>query len=132
MADDGNLSGNVSTDLEGWQWEEGRAGSNDWHAIICSDPVFMDQVRTRWQQLRPGILSDAEIDGLIDSFATPLITAGPRDVARWPVGECGYFGGFGRDTQTVSGADSPTWEGQVQYLKDWIHARMAWMDSQLL
>ena len=79
------------------------------------------------------ILSAAQLAARIDALPAPLVRAGPRDVARWPVGECGYFGGFGRnfDSET-SNADSPTWEGQVQELKDWIHSRMMWIDSQLL
>ena len=126
--------GNISTDLEGWQWEEGRAGSTDWHTVMANDAEFWSAVRARWQALRPGILSDAEVVNRIDGLAAPLLNAGPRDNARWPVGECfswNVFGPGSGDEQTTFTGDG-TWEGEVQVLKDWTLARMAWIDSQLL
>lgn len=123
--------GNISDDLEGWQWEEGRQGSNDWYDIIAADPAFFALVQARWQELRPTLLSDAEIAARIDAVAAPLVNAGPRDLVRWPVGECLSFDGF-RGGNMDTPEQPSTWEGQIQYLKDWTRDRMAWLDSQLL
>ncbi len=121
--------GEVGTDLEGWQWEEGRAGPTDWHTVMATDPAFWAQVVTRWQELRPGILSDEQLLARIDALSAPLVNAGPRDNARWPVGECFSWAMGGGDSPYVGDG---TWEGEVQVLKDWLLARMAWIDGQLL
>ncbi len=119
----------LGTDIEGWQWEDGRRGTNDWFQILAVDPAFLDQVKVRWQELREGILSDAQLDTRISEIAAPLANAAPRDIERWPVGEGGGFDfGMGGDDE-----DEPeTWEGQVQKLRDWVPQRMAWLDSQLM
>src|SRR5690606_512970 len=79
--------GNVVDALEGWQWEDGRPGTNDWFRILPNDPAFMDQVRARWQELRSTLLSDEQLSARLDAEAAPLMNAGPRDLERWPVGE---------------------------------------------
>jgi hypothetical protein len=48
-----------------------------------------------------------------------------RDFAKWPVEDILRPNGF------VRGPTEPTWEGQVQALRDFVTARLAWMDEQL-
>jgi hypothetical protein len=122
--------GNFSTDLEGWQWEDGRRGTNDWFQVLASDPVFMDQVSVRWRELRQGLLSDAEVSARIDTIAAPLTNAAPRDLERWPVGETSIGIGFG-GRNTEEEAAPADWPGQVAALLDWTVQRMAWLDTQL-
>ncbi len=125
--------GNFSTDIEGWQWEDGRQGTNDWFQVLASDPAFIEQVSTRWRELRQGLLSDAQISTRVDAVAAPLVNAAPRDLERWPVGETnigfggGGFGG-GNDQNDPPPED---WPGQVAAMLDWTLQRMAWLDSQL-
>ncbi len=129
--------GNIGNDLEGWQWEEGRAGSTDWHLVMAQDPEFMAAVQVRWQELRAGMLSDADVVARIDALSAPLMTAGPRDNQRWPVGECFSWnfpgGGFGdQGVVTLDFTGDGTWPGEVEVLKRWTLERMAWLDQQLL
>ena len=131
--------GNVSTEIEGWQWEDGRAGTNDWYRILAVQPEFMAAVAERWQELRPTLLADTEIDARIDMVAAPLVNAGPRDLERWPVGESSFgMGGGQRPGGNNNAADTATddslmtWEGQIADLKDWTKQRLAWLDSQLM
>ncbi len=120
--------GNFSTDLEGWQWEDGRRGTNDWFQRLANDPVFIDQVSVRWRELRQGLLSDAEVSARIDTIAAPLTNAAPRDLERWPVGETSVGGFGGRNDTEAAPAD---WPGQVSALLEWTIQRMAWLDTQL-
>ena len=119
--------GNVGDALEGWQWEDGRPGTNDWFRILPNDPAFMDQVRARWQELRSTLLSDEQLSARLDAEAAPLMNAGPRDLERWPVGESSF--GFGGGGETDQPED---WPGQLNAMRDWIFQRMAWLDGQLL
>jgi hypothetical protein len=121
--------GNVSTDLEGLHWEEVRQGSNDWHRLLGDDPNFQEAFRHRYQQLRPNLLSDAQLSARVDAVAAPLLNAGPHDLERWPVGECADFNGFGGNP-TIEQPE--TWSGQIQVLKTWTQQRMAWLDTQWL
>jgi hypothetical protein len=115
---------NFGDEIEGWQWQDGRTGTNDWYDILPSQPLFMEAVSERFSELRETLLADAEIDARIDAVRAPLQNAGLRDLQRWPVG-VGRFGGGGGDDSP------PTWEGQIEDLKAWTHERLAWLDTQL-
>lgn len=132
--------GNISTDLEGWQYEEGRKGTNEWHRVLGADPLFHGQMASRYQELRSGILSDIELFARLDMITAPLINAATHDLARWPVGECsfgfggGMFPGGGGGGQTGPTSTDPltAWQDELNNLKTWISDRMAWLDSQFL
>jgi hypothetical protein len=112
----------TNLDPVGWQFEERNAAS-DWFRVLGTDPDFLAAVSLRWQELRQGLLSEAELVQRIDGLTAPLAGAAERDFERWPVAEVaqGIF---------QIPAD-PTWDGQVQVIKDWLGERLAWMDSQL-
>jgi hypothetical protein len=116
---------NFTPELEGWQLEDGPGESSNWFKILFAQPEFMAAAAARWRELRPGVLSDAELEARIDAVSAPLVNAGPRDLEKWPVGEgSGIFGGGGNE-------DAPTtWDGQIADLKQWIKDRMAWLDAQ--
>ena len=118
-----DAGGSQNREVEGWQWEDGRVGTNDWFTILGPDPDFLSRVATRWQELRQGLLSEAEVDARITALTTPLVNAAARDIEIWPVEDIGS--GF------LQIPEDPTWEGQVQAMRDWIMARMAWLDAQL-
>ena len=108
---------------EGWQWEVGRKGTNDWYILLGEDPGFMAQVSTRWWELRQGLLSTEQINARIDRLTAPLTNAAVRDFEIWKVDE--ISGGM------LTIPTEPTWEGQVEVMRDWIHQRLAWIDSKL-
>lgn len=135
--------GNFATELEGWQWEDGRAGTNDWFRILGPDANFLAEVRVRWTELRQTLLSNEAIAERIATVSAPLVNAGPRDLERWPVGESGFFGGgfggggFGggddaEDEEPAEPAVPEDWQGQVDAMRDWTLERVAWLDTQLL
>ena len=75
------------------------------------------------------MLSDASIQQRIDTLIAPLTsTVVARDYAKWPVTH--------RAAQRAHAASSTvpsvaTWDGQVQAMRDFLTARLAWMDTQL-
>jgi len=101
-----------------------RTGGNDWFPRLLEDPGFQAQVNARWQSLRGGLLSDAALDARVASLTAPLAAAAARNFARWDI----------LTTEMVAGIfytpTEGTWEGQVAHLKDWMHQRVAWLDTQ--
>jgi hypothetical protein len=108
--------------LEGWQYAE-RGGTNDWFHLLAEDAAFMELVRTRYRALRQGLLSDAALAQRIDDLSAPLAEAAERDFARWPIDEVrmSFF----------SFPDASSWQGQLDAMRAWIPARLAWLDSVL-
>ena len=120
----------TNRDPEGWQYVQAsiepnyvRDGASDWYAKLFEDPTFFNQVALRWRELRSGVLSEASLHQRISDLASPLANSAPRDLERWPVREA-LAGDLGPQVES--------WEGQVQALKDWLSARLLWMDSQLM
>lgn len=113
---------NIATDA--FQYEQRREQmSNTWMQRLLEDPAFVIRLKTRWQELRADILSDAAIESRIDALTAPLAQAAERNFTRWPnLGEeqIGFF-------QTPT---APTWQGQVDFCRTWLAARVAWLDTQ--
>nr|WP_280940601.1 CotH kinase family protein [Micromonospora parva] len=109
--------------VSGWQHQQTRQPSaNDWFAQLLRDPAFVNQARSRWQTLRQGLLSDAALQTRIDALAAPLTNAAQRNFQRWPNLTSPTVSFFRTPT-------SPTWQGQVQVMRDWMLRRAAWLDS---
>ncbi|WP_327037783.1 CotH kinase family protein [Micromonospora maris] len=107
----------------GWQHQQGRQPlANDWFTQLLRDPAFVNQVRLRWQTLRRGPLSDAALQSRLNALSAPLTNAAQRNFQRWPNLSTRMIGPFITPT-------APTWQGQVQYLRDWMLRRAAWLDS---
>lgn len=91
-----------------------RAG---WWGVIATDPEFMQDWIDRWQAIRTGEFSNANLIALVDSQAAEIgADAAARDAARWP------------DNASPYGS----YAGQVQHLKGWVTQRASWIDSQFL
>ncbi|WP_347403647.1 CotH kinase family protein [Solwaraspora sp. WMMD406] len=107
----------------GWQYQQTRQPvANDWFNQLMRDPAFVNDVRLRWQSLRRGLLSDASLQARINALATPLTNAAQRNFQRWPNLTSPMIGFFFTPT-------APTWQGQVQFMRDWMLRRAAWLDT---
>ncbi len=93
-----------------------------WWRKLLADPAFMNQVSDRWRVLRDDVLSTPRVLATIDSLVTLLDEAQVRNFEKWPVLDeyvwpNAYVGG--------------SYMAEVDTLKKWITARLAWMDTQL-
>ncbi|WP_438022125.1 CotH kinase family protein [Sorangium sp. So ce233] len=109
----------------GWRFS-GQRNVNNWYQKLTGDPAFMAQVRTRYTALRQTLLSEAAIEQRMNSLSAPLAQAVVRDYAKWPVPSV-----IESSTGFVGGPTVPTWEGQLQVMRDFLLARLAWMDANL-
>ena len=94
-----------------------------WYPRLFEDPNFQQLYIDRWAELRETVFSEenmtADIDAAVDYLSEALV----RDFERWPrLGEYIWPNPYVWDT----------YEEEIQYLKDWITERVAWIDEQYL
>ncbi|MBA7692377.1 hypothetical protein ES703_100944 [subsurface metagenome] len=94
-----------------------------WWRKLFDDPAFMVIVADRWQELGDDVFYIPTILATIDSLVTLLDEAQVRNFEKWPVLDeyvwpNAYIGG--------------TYEAEIDTLKNWIAARIDWMEDQLL
>jgi hypothetical protein len=123
----GGWGGWQMSTIEGWQYQPmfGGMGSTtcDWYYTLMQDASFQSKVGARWQELRRGPLSDAQLTARVAALSTPLTNAAKRNFQKWNILNTANVGGFG--TQTTQ-----TWEEQVEIVKNFLLQRAAWIDTQ--
>jgi hypothetical protein len=110
---------------EGWQHEAMASrftSTADWFPLLIADPAFNAAVIARWKELRQAELSDAQVTARIAELTAGLAAGAARNFEKWDNLTTATVGGF--DTPTAA-----TWEGQVTAMRDWLLARMAWLDT---
>jgi len=108
-------------------WYSGSPGGGlPWLRRLMEDPDF-DQARIdRWGILRRNLFAPSNLLARVDAYAALLDEAQARDFARWP--RLGIF------VWPNAAADWPntTFEGTLQFLKNFIKRRIRWLDRQFL
>lgn len=105
---------------EGWQFDYDTTHPDDeykvpfWWEKLGADTVFMDQVKVRWQQLRKDPITEDSLFKTIDTWTEYLEEARIRNFTQWP-----------------EALEDHTYEEEIQWLKEWITDRIAWMDQEL-
>jgi hypothetical protein len=93
-----------------------------WWNRLREDPAFLQQVKTRWQQLRSGLFTNQEINATIDSLAGVVAQSQVRNFQRWPIlGTWVWPNAYVGDT----------YQQEVDYLKLWLSNRLAWLDEAI-
>jgi hypothetical protein len=119
----------AATDGSGWAYlindcSVHSVNSVGWHIRMLQDNAFRDLLRCRWYQSRQTFMSTAEVFSHVDSVATYLNEAQGRHYARW--------GHIANDVGGCHELPIPgTFAGHVTQMKDWLSARMAWLDSNM-
>lgn len=113
-----------SSGVQGWQFQPmfGTSSTCDWYYKLMQDPSFQSKISARWQELRKGPLSDAQLTALVQKLATPLTNGAKRNFQKWNNLGTSMVGGF--STQT-----SQTWEQQITILQNFLLQRAAWLDN---
>jgi len=93
-----------------------------WMKKIWDDPGYMQQFNYTWNYYRQTLLSDTNLEYLIDIFVDELAEAQVRNFEKWPILDEEVY----PYPEDVTGA----YPEHVDYLKDWLFARAAWIDSQ--
>ena len=109
---------------DGWLLEYNPEGGDQmtfWWELMWQDEYFQTQVNERWNYLRSNILTEENINFVIDSLVNHIGNAQIKNFNRWPtLGQYVWPNYYVFDT----------YEEEVDYLKNWTFERIEWIDSE--
>jgi hypothetical protein len=101
-----------------WRGETGDQGTDYfryiWYADLFRDENFWQHWIDRYDELRRGTLSTANVQSTVDAQAAELAEAAVRNFTKWS-DKPARFGG---------------WSGEIANLRTWFTNRLNWMDNQ--
>ena len=108
----------------GWEWEINCETNIQpfWWGRIWQDTVYQQKMKCRYSQLRQVILADSSINKFIDSNVILLDEAKERHFTRYPI--LGVY-------TWPNAYYPPTFAEEIDTLKNWLTARLSWMDYML-
>ena len=99
--------------------------SDPWFRQLFKDPSFWQAYIDRYTELRETIWSRAGLDTMIDQLAAEVAESQVRNLAQWRQRP--------RTTSEFqSGKLNGTWEGEIEHLRAWMHARAEFMDASFV
>lgn len=114
----GNIDYANCDDPEGWHTRY-----SVWFTRLFEDEWFAKEFAERWNYVKRNDLP--KMFELIDKTAGLLAQAQTANFAKWPIlGTYVWPNAAGFDQRN-------TYESEVAYLKDWLQARIAWMDGEI-
>jgi subtilisin-like proprotein convertase family protein/PKD repeat protein len=119
-------NGDLST---GWAYQFNSVCGTDgyqvpfWWDRFMQDSSYTAQLKCRWLQLRQTTLSIATLYNYIDSMAAYINEAQVRHFQRWPI--------LGVYTWPNPTPLATTFAGEISNMKNWIAARMTWLDANM-
>ena len=88
---------------------------------LSQDPNFSQSLIDRWGNFRQDEFSTDRLLESVDEAAAIIEEAQARNFAKWPV-----LGTYVWPNSYIG----PTWQAEVDWMKNWLSGRLAWMDSQ--
>lgn len=111
-----------------WGWQVDFEAQEDiwlnpfWWKKLVADTAFANRIHCRWHQLRQEILTVPRLHSFIDSLVVYLDESQQRNFQRWPI-----LGVYVWPNAFIG----KTFKEEVNYLKNWLKNRMAWMDVMI-
>ena len=93
-----------------------------WFSRMMQDESFVTELRQRWCQYRSTTHSDEALNHRIDSMVVLLDQAQARNYTAWNTLQMDVF------PNALS--HIKTWEGQIEFIKEFLGERMYWMDQE--
>ncbi len=95
-----------------------------WEVRLMQDPLFVNQLYTRYTDLRKTILSNQYIEKYADSVKNHLMEAQARHYQTWDI--------LGKNVgASEKDAIPTTYEGEVNKLVNWLKLRLSWLDKNI-
>lgn len=94
-----------------------------WWEKLFADTAFQSNLHCRWKELRQSVLSIPRLNAFIDSCALVTSEARQRHFLKWPV--------LGQYIWPNPSPIATTYEGEVSTLKNWLTARLEWLDANI-
>lgn len=117
----GNADYYDASETDGWYYPLLRDTEVAWFTRLAEDPEFFQRHVDRWAELRRTVFQPDVICRRVDEMAAQLQQAQARNFQRWRI--------LGRrvNPNYYVGA---TWQEELDWMKNWIRARIAWIDRQ--
>ncbi|MBN1894712.1 CotH kinase family protein [bacterium] len=113
-------------DGSGWAYDVHQCGNwpipPGWTLRLLEDPDFVRELNIRYYSLRETILSEAFINGYIDSVYAVVRDAQEHHYEKWPI----LGMAVGAPENDIQPA---TFAGEMTKLKGWIKTRLSWLDA---
>lgn len=119
-----------NSDPTGWTYLQNQEGCEDlesmpmWWQSLLADTFFRNQLNRRWKRFRTSFLHEDSVKEWIDTTQRRIDEAIGRNFTRWDdfIGNSIWY-----EPEPLQ----PTYQHEVQYLKDWITKRLEWMDANI-
>jgi len=120
----GNADYCGASNPEGFEVNTDCGNSNPfWFERLLDDPAYRDLTRCRWEEYRSDVWSNESIHNTVDSLVLLLGEASNRDHMRWPrLGQYVWPNAFVGET----------YDEELDFMRDWIDNRLAWLDFNIL
>jgi subtilisin-like proprotein convertase family protein len=113
-------------DVADWHYNEPDYCAVDmpfWWKRLVQDTLFTNNLQCRWTELRSSTLDTAHIFHYIDSIGSLLSQAQVRHFRQWQI--------LGTYVWPNPSPLANTYQEELDYMKQWIIGRIAWMDANL-
>lgn len=110
----GNINFNNNHIPQGW-WVK----SAPWISRLFQDPAFQQKAKLQWQILKDNLIS---VNSFIDATTKHLQYSQEQNFKRWKI-----LSKYVWPNAFALGS----YEAEVDYLKNWLQARISWIDAQL-
>jgi hypothetical protein len=123
----GNVNYHEGWLTDGWNLDalvnssEGR-GVPYWWMHLRNDPVFLSRVQERWNAFRKDALDVDSLVQFIDAVYDTLQESQERNFTRWRI-----LGTYQWPNMFIG----QTFDEEVEFLKEWLQNRMAWLDENI-
>ncbi|MBN2236044.1 MAG: CotH kinase family protein, partial [Bacteroidales bacterium] len=94
-----------------------------WWARLMEDPVYQEALYKRWTELRSGPFRTYSIMTDISLFTSSLADAIDRNFEKWPI--------IGQYVWPNYNYQNTSYQQEIDYLKNWVIARLNWMDANI-
>ncbi len=117
------------SNIDGWSYKFNSVCPTDfwqvpfWWDKFLSDSAFKNKLKCRWKDLRATTLSISHCYQVIDSIVNFTAEARQRHFVQWPV--------LGEYVWPNPQPIPTSYEGEIQTLKQWLAARLDWIDKNL-
>lgn len=92
-----------------------------WYNYLMTDPAYVERLKARWNEVKDDLLQAA--NDSIDSCTTLLEPYLDANFERW---DC-----LGKQVGYESNVWIDTYDGQIEYLRNFIEKRYNWLDAKL-
>ncbi len=121
-----NANYNNGSTPTGWYWSiyENSIQEYPWYARLFDDPAFSQEYAARWLELRGEHWTNDYLIGTVDRNTELLQESSVRNFQRWRI--------LGSYVWPNPNPLARTFNQEVDLMKEWLVARLRWMDSQLV